>query len=174
MPLYDVTKRPVKVSTKDAENFEVLVKLKKKLPEATFNKLVRTVDQAIDSVKPSESSKLVWTRSSALFGHGSSQPHKSIEHLWEKVESIFGQDKYSLIAVGGLLRWRISIRKENWLVYRRDSDTLDPITGKLITISEYWINESFTLTPKENPQPKVIVRKANVNDLASKWGARLA
>ena len=129
MPLYDVTNKPTTVKPKDAESFEVLLKLKKKLPQVTFDKLVRTVDQAIDSVKPSETSRLVWTRSSALFGHGSSQPHKSIEHLWGSVETIFGQDKYSLIAVGGLLRWRISIRKENWLVYRRDSDTLDPDHG---------------------------------------------
>lgn len=167
MPLYDVTTGHSVVPPRKAEQYVALVKLRQELPESTFNRLVRTVDEAIASCKPSANSKLVWTRSAALFGHGSTQPLKHVEHLWANVEKVVGPGKLTLKAVGGLLRWRISLRSDTWLGYRRDSDQLDPSTGKLITISEYWINNDYI--PPGHAKPTA----SQINDLASVWGARV-
>lgn len=162
MPLYDVTKPRVSLVRPDnAENYVVLQKLKSELNPITFDRMVRTVDEAIDSCQPSATTRLVWTRASALFGYGTVRPHKHIEHLWKNIESIVGPEVLALKAVGGLLRWRISLRPEKWLVYRRDSEQRDEL-GKLITISEYWINENFQK-----------LQGRSIDDLASKWGARI-
>lgn len=146
MPLYDVTNpREVLVHPSDAESYEVLQAVKRKTHTATFDKITRTVDQAIDSVKPTNKSKLIWTRSAALFGHGSMQPKANVDHVWDNVIAAVGDDKQCLRAVGGLLRWRISLRQETWLVYRRKDPNgrLDPDTGKVISISEYWIDNNY-------------------------------
>lgn len=166
MPLYDITNKPVKVEPADAENYIALVKLRSSLHTNTFERLVKTVDEAIESCQPSQSSSLVWTRSAALFGHGSQQPHKWVKHLWDNVESVVGPGKLTLKAVGGLLRWRISLRKDTWLVFRRDSDTIDPETDRLVTISEYWINNSFQLRKEKE-------ESVDVAGLAEAWGARM-
>lgn len=169
MPLFDVTNtRASKVKPEDAEEYEVLAKLKRDLDPKTFSRILKTVDEAIDSLNPSRSSSLVWTRSAALFGHGSQRPHKQIEHLWKNIESVVGPDKLALKAVGGFLRWRISLRDQTWLVYRSDSDKRDPDTGKLITISEYWIDDTFA-----PPPPKARAPKTSLQDLANAWGARM-
>lgn len=162
MPLYDITNKVDKVEPNKAANYAALVKLKNSLHTATFDRVIKTVDEAITSCRPSESSALVWTRSAALFGESSKQPHKHISHLWENVEAVVGRGKYTLKAVGGLLRWRISLQPDTWLVFRRDSDDLDLETGKLITISEYWINNDF-----------MVVSRPSLKDLANSWGARI-
>lgn len=146
MPLYDVTNaNEVLVRPSDAESYEVLQAVKRKTLKVTFDKITRTVDQAVDSVKPTNKSKLIWTRSAALFGHGSMQPKANVDHVWDNVIAAVGDDKQCLRAVGGLLRWRISLRDETWLVYRRKdvNGRLDPDTGKVISISEYWIDENY-------------------------------
>ena len=147
MPLFDVTnQKEVRVWPADAEGYEVLQAVKRKTHPATFDKITRTVDQAVDSVKPTNKSKLIWTRSAALFGHGSMQPKANVDHVWDNVIAAVGDDKQCLRAVGGLLRWRISLRPETWLVYRRKDPNgrLDPDTGKVISISEYWIDNNYS------------------------------
>lgn len=166
MPLYDVTNtKPRLVTPEDAESYEGIKALKRRLPKQTFDKIVRTVDNAILGCKPSQSSKLVWTRSSALFGHSSVQPKQHIDHLWDNVVAVVGPDKECLKAVGGLLRWRISmIENDTWLVYRQETGEIDPIDKKKITVSEYWINNRFVMPAK----PKV-----ELNGLLEAWGAKL-
>ena len=144
MSLYDVTTPKVSlVKTKDAENYEVIQAVPRKTHPLTWARIVKTVDDAIDDATMSWDQKLVWTKSAALFGYESVGPKRHIDHLWEHVQNAVGQDKECLMAVGGLLRWRISGRSEQWIVYRQDSGKTDPLTGKKITISEYWIDEKF-------------------------------
>lgn len=167
MPLYDVTNREVEVSSDDASSYEVIEALRRHLPKSTFDRLVKTVDEMIDQLRPSEKSKFVWTRMAAILGRGSLGPKKHIDHLWDKVISVVGEDRLSLMAVGGLLRWRISLRQEMWLVYRRDSDEQDKETGKLITVSEYWINPKYV--PEKKPKQTIVQSIENLRDA---WGAR--
>ena len=64
------------------------------------------------------------------------------------------------------MRWRISLLPQMWIVLRRDSDTYNQHTGKLIKISEYWINENFVVTP---PEPKQKNKGFNIQDLKDKF-----
>jgi len=168
MPLYDVTHKDVRVNPDDAENYELIVNLKKKLKHPNqFKALVRIVDEAIDSVKPTKSTALVWTRTGALFGHSSTRPMKDITYLWDTVIDITGEGKVLLLTIGALMRWRTSIRPEkHWLVYRQDKGGIDPDTGKNITISEYWINKSYT------PVKKKKTSGFSTDDLAAKFNGR--
>jgi hypothetical protein len=153
MPLYDVTHIESLVKPTSAYEYEPVQALEKKLPANTFDRIVKTVDEAIEHVRPTQKSKLVWTRMAALFGNNSLEPKKHIDHMWDKIIQITGED-LARLAIGGLLRWRISLRDETWLVYRRDSGDRDPLTNKLITISEYWIDNNYR--PK-NQKPKDLV-----------------
>jgi hypothetical protein len=164
--LYDVTNRDTWVDPEEAEAFDTIVALKRDLPANTFDRLVKTVDEMIESVDPTDTSKLVWTKAGALFGHGSEGPKKWIEHLWEKVIDVVGPDRLCLIAVGSLLRWRISLRSETWLVYRRESGSKDPMTGKPVLISEYWINEDYVFKGKKKK------KGLDVSGLEEKFGRR--
>jgi hypothetical protein len=155
--LTDVTNKPSKVKPSDAESYDVIQAVKRKIPSQSWDRIVETVDEAIES-SIQDSGKLTWTKTGVLFGHGSLQPKRHVDHLWDNVIKAVGDDKNCLMAVGGLLRWRISVRKETWLVYRRETGDVDPISGKNITVSEYWINQSYV--------PPV---QASVADLAKAW-----
>jgi len=63
--------------------------------------------------------------------------------------------------VGGLVRWRISLREEMWLVYRRESDRENRFTGKVIRVSEYWVNNDYV--------PPMTHIKHTVSDLMKKF-----
>lgn len=150
MPLYDVTfTNPRLVNPIDAENYDVIQAVKRKRQANTWSRMVQTVDEAIDWAEQTGAHRLIWTRSAALFGHGSLQPKARVDHLWDNVIAAVGGDVTCLKAVGGLLRWRISLRTDTWLVYRKDTDEKDPTTGKLITVSEYWINNNFSPPQKK-------------------------
>lgn len=144
MPLFDITNpRVSKVKPLDAESYDVLRSVKRKVRSTTWDKMVRTIDSGIEWSIESGNGRLVWTKSAALFGHNSPLPKRDVDHLWEWIIDSVGDQKECLQAVGGLLRWRTSLRDENWLVFRRDSNDIDPITGKVITVSEYWISKEF-------------------------------
>lgn len=153
MPLYDVTGRQDQLVDPSAcEDYIAIQALQRKLPAVTYKRVIKTIAEAVDSVRPSSISRLVWTRAAALFGHGSLQPKAHIDHLWNAVISAVGDDKECLQAVGALLRMEIAKRPETWLVYRRETGEVDPVTGKDITISEYWINEDYVFRPKSRPK----------------------
>ena len=143
MPHYDVASGYRLVDPDKVEEFEMLEKAKIKLHATTWAKCIRTVDGAIDSLKPSKNNLLVWTKSGAAFGYKSSQPTNDINHLWEATIKVFGETKESLMFVGSLLYWRISLRKEQWFSYPSEKGTVDHDTGKAITERSYWINNDF-------------------------------
>lgn len=169
MPLYDVThKKAVWVDPDEAEEFKHIQALVRKLPKVTFDRIVKSVDEAIASVKPSETSKLVWTCMAALFGRQNMQPSKRIDHIWENVIKAVGADKECQIAIGSLLWWRVSLREEIYLVFRRELGSIDPLTGKEITRSEYWIKEDYVFEGSTRRPAKTV----DVSRLAKSWGAR--
>lgn len=145
--LYDVTNPKInKVNPEDAANYDVIQSVRRKTHPRTWDKMVDTVDNGIEwSIQRgvTRNNPLVWTKGAALFGHNSPLPHKDVEHLWSNTVAAVGDGKECLQAIGGLLRWRMSLRKELWLVYRQETGNIDPDTGKKITASEYWIDENF-------------------------------
>ena len=172
MPLFDVTFKDYYVNPKKAESSKHIQAVKNHYDYSpkTFPKILRIIDEAIESVKPSESSKLIWTKTGALFGRNSARPLRDVEYVWEKVIGAVGDDKNCLIAMGALFRWRISLRGEKWLAYRQDSDTVDPSTGKHILISTYWIDENYSAkVPKTKDELKAPATHIDMMALANKF-----
>lgn len=177
MPLYDVTYgTPKLVTPGQCQGNPILIKLTKTAHPATFTKMVNTIDVALGNLKPSAMSRLIWTKCGALVGHHSSEPTKDINHLWNSMDKIFlGGRDYSALkqsekedlgelclkAMGSLLRWRISMLQDKWLLYKQETDRVNR-HGKDIYVSEYWINNDF------DPKPKA----ATIDDLVKKWGKK--
>lgn len=105
-------------------------------------------------------------------GYDSPLPHKDVLHVWESAEIAFQSllpnhrtdphaEEHQLKFVGGLLRWRISLQPDIWLVYRRPSGNFNRFTGKEITVSEYWVNNDYQRPPK--------VKGFSVNELKNRF-----
>jgi len=159
MPLYDITFSPRLICPADIEKFQVIEKARKTLTRPTFDKMVRTVDIAIDSINPSANNNLIWTKSGVLFGNKSSRPLESIQHLWTYAEKVFGDTKYTVMFVGSLLLWRISDKENLWLTVQRDTGKKDPDTDKEITERHYWIDNNFKLP--QQPTVEDLMQKFN-------------
>lgn len=161
MPLYDVTygyRDAALLEPKQMEQSMYVHALRRKLVPATFTRVIQTVEEAIaDTVQNKRT--LVWASAGSLFGYQSGQPLKHVNHLWEKIIQCVGDGKNCLLTVGTLLRWQIALRSEMWLLDRQETDDVDPDTGKLITISNYWINDKFQ-PPKTH---------YSMDDLKAKW-----
>lgn len=156
--LYDVTNTSASlVSPEDAQAYELLQAARRRIDSRRFQKDCDIIDAEIDRTVAlgQAKNKLVFTKAGFIVGHSSNAPHKDVQHVWDSADMIFpsamtlnrtdqlaleNQKKF----IGGLVRWRISLRPETWLVYRRLSGEVHPHTGKEITVSEYWINEKFT------------------------------
>lgn len=173
--LFDVTYADTYVDPSKAELAQHIQAVKRHHREVTWNKILRIMDEAINSVKPSKSSKLVWTKTGALFGHSSARPLRDVEYVWEKVIGAVGDDKNCLIAMGALFRWRISLRPETWLVFRQDSEDVDPTTGRKILISTYWIDNSYVFKGIIKKSKEELMSPASLKDfslLADKFHTR--
>lgn len=172
MPLYDITHdiNGILVTEKMADVSGYIKALRLKLPATSFDRVVKTVDEAIGHLVQSGDNKLIWTKMGAMFGHKSMQPKARVDHLWEKVIQSVGDGTNCLKTVGTLLRWRLSARDENWLLYRRETGDIDVSTGKNIYVSEYWIKDDFVHIPK----PKVKSSGFSVNDLKTKFNMATA
>jgi len=146
MSLQDVTYgSPSFVDSNDMEKLPHIQALQRNLHQKRFARMIKTIDDAVVSIIKTggqlTTSDLTWTKAGALFGHNSLHPKRHVDHLWASIAQVTGYTKEALKALGSLLRWRISLREENWLLFRRDTGNIDPDTGKEITISEYWIKK---------------------------------
>jgi len=160
--LYDVTRKPDKeVVPEELLKSEYLKKAVKEIHSASFEKMCNTLDLALDKLKPSASSNLVWTKFGALCGYNSNEPCRDINHLWEKGVDVFGDSKVLMKFMGTLLMWRISLRPETWLMYRQETDNIDPDTGKTIWVCNYWVDSSFTPVEEEKPNLENLMAKFN-------------
>lgn len=140
------------------EKGDHVVKLRSGLPAKTFEKLCRTIDEAIEEVVSSKSERLVWLNTGSLVGDRANVPHASHRHLWESVQKLFPSEtdpvqvKHRRITVGSLIKWRVALRPEDWLVHYRETNKTDIVSGDLIKASEFWIKPAgVVLTP---PPPK--------------------
>lgn len=164
MPLYDISSGCREIDPKRCERYESNQKIKKSLHPKDFENVVKIVDDAVDHLRPSEKSKLIWTRMSALFGD---EAKPEVQYLWNSIKSITGEE-FSMIAIGGLLQWRLALRNEIWLLHKQVLDEVDDRTGKNIEVSHYWIDETFVPFWKK---PKDTFD--GINQLANRWGAKI-
>lgn len=168
MTLFNVTggkNNAYVINPSSVEESQYIEALKKKLHPAKYSRIVKTAEEAVDSIVTHGRGKLIWTKAGALFGHGSMQPKKRVDHLWDGVVEAVGDGKECLIAVGCLLRWVIAQRPETWLLWVEETDDIDPDTGNKIKVSQYWIDHSFA---PEKPR----TFKSSVDALKAQWGAR--
>jgi len=158
MPLLDITHGPKFVDSKKIEKMECVQVLynPKKMHSATLERIIKTVDEAIESTVKDVGSRLIWTKAGALFGHKSSRPKKDVDHLWDKIVKAVGDGKECLWSVGALLMWRISQRNEKWVVLKQDTDGIDPDTGKVITVAEYWIVADYGKYESKKPKTNTL------------------
>jgi hypothetical protein len=157
------------VDPEKAHDSEFIQALERVLKPNVFARIVKTIDEALDNLKPSAKSKLVFTRMAALFGHNNIQPKRWEAHLWDNVVHVVGDGKECLLAIGSMLRWRVSVRPETWLVYKQVTEDEDPETGKKISVSHYWIDEEFI--------PNIVKKKErslelDIKGLEKAWGTR--
>jgi len=144
------------------KNNEYTNALKRKIHVKSFNRILKTIDDGLDELLKNNN-KLIWASNRSLLGHSSTLPKKHIDHLWYNVIDSVGECKNCLKTVGSLLRYRISVRKETWLLYKRKSDEIDKETNKPISVSEYWINNNFFKTRGNDGSGY------NINDLVKKF-----
>lgn len=142
MPLTDVTHGERLVDPARAEQDPWVSAIARRKHARTFNKMIRIMDNAIQSVVDSghNSGNLIWTKAGVLFGHGSGQVHGDVNYLWDEIIQVTGNGRECLFALGTMLKWRFSLRSEDWLVYKRlDDNHFDEVTGDPIRVAEYWI-----------------------------------
>jgi hypothetical protein len=155
MALYDLDRGALEVSA-DYIFVKYVQPISKRLDNQDFMGMIKTVDQALANLKPSERSKLVWTKCAALCGY--QVESKETNHMWKKAEeaTTFDPDGCNKF-VGSLILWRIALLENNtWL----STKTLD--AGGIHPYRTYWINNEF-----------VPFRKATAQDLAEKFGQRI-
>ena len=142
MALYDISYQKDRlVDPNNTENMEIIRVLKKKVNSISFDRVVKTIAEALEfSIK--NSTKLVWVSAGSLFGYSSLRPHKDVDHLWTKIMAAVGDGKECLWGVGALLKWQVALREETWVLYKQERDEIDPETGKPIYVSEYWIDKT--------------------------------
>ena len=138
MPLVDITKKPYKVNPNKESKNPIVLKIKTTLPKQSLKFLDRVYEEAIES-SIRDGDNLTWTKSGALFGHTSKRPKHDIDRLWDNVVKCVGDGKECLMAVGAILRVKIAERPEDWYVIKQETGEVDPLTGKDIYVSEYWI-----------------------------------
>jgi hypothetical protein len=175
MPLYDVTHdRDVLVNPRDAENYDILQGALRALDTRRFAKDVRIIDGAIQlSIdEATANNRLVFTKAGILVGHHSLTPHADVNHVWESAELSYPAQlpsgrinevaaEVQLKFVGGLVRWRISVLVDTWLVYREPNGEHNKFTGKEIRVSKYWVDNNYVVPIK--------YRKHQVSDLVDKF-----
>lgn len=149
MPLYDVTWEPRAIRSSKCARAEALAAFHQKVNGRTFDRAVQTVDEILDEiVAAGAGGKLIWAKTASIVGYQSMGPKKLVDHVWNSVEAVLGDGRPCIFAVGQLIKWRVSVRPETWLVFSRDTRKTDPITGEDISAAEYWVNDQFQLKRK--------------------------
>ena len=157
MGLHEVNGK--RLTPKSVEKSGHIQHAKDSLSPRTFEKICRTIDQAIEDTICKKNSRLVWMNTGSLVGDRASMPHASHQHLWEAVYGLFPSNtnpvavKNQRITVGALIKWRVAQRPEEWLVHYRETDKTDIVTGETIYASEYWIKPDDVVLSSPRPKP---------------------
>lgn len=172
MPLYNQAQGgrlvdPVKTGPLHSIPVSRIQQFYKSKPQS-FDKMVRTISEAIRNEKPSKSSQLVWTRIAKMFGEGSQNPHSDVELLWERVGAVFGHDKkWTGIGVGSLMYWQTACVPDNiWLCDKVETGGYDYQDEKDITYMMYWIDNTYAPPPPKGGP-------LNLGGLKDRWGATI-
>lgn len=162
--LIDITNKITPVRSEDAERYELLQSSKKQLGSNRFSKCCRIIDYELDKLYRlgQTKRKMVFTKHGFTSENYINEPSEDIPYIWECAELVYPSHNNDEIAadvqrkfVGGLVRWRISLRKETWLVYRQPSGKYRKHNGKEILVSKYWVDNNFTYTsPKRTTEIK--------------------
>ena len=147
MPLYDISHggKPRLIKHAKIEKNDVFTAIKNRVKKATWDRLLKTVHEAVESILQQDPTKLTWTRAGVLFGYNSNQPLKRVNHLWDSIINVVGDGKMCKLGVGCLLQHNISQRPEKWFMIKRETGEWDKEEDKEITIREYWINENAVI-----------------------------
>ncbi len=130
------------------EERDILKKLKSNVHARTYQAILRKVDAELDKLKPSQNSNLTWTKMAALFGYNAGQSTKDNNYIWDNLVDVFGDEedgKFVKMALGSLLQWRISLRKDIWVLWTEQTGAMDHFSDKEITRSNYWIDNSYPI-----------------------------
>jgi hypothetical protein len=174
MPLYDPMRRRDLIKDTETQDYEPLAR--NTVATVSFNKCIRTVDMAIDCLVAegvTATRRVTWARVASLLGDSTTHLLAADKnHLWKTFMGVYANEKdpdlrkkYINQSMGGMFRWRISLRSELWLTAKHDSTKYDPLTGELITFAVYWIQDNYV------PHAHVARPRASISDLANKWGA---
>lgn len=145
MPLFNIMPFPREVTAKKCETADWVKAVRRKAHPKTFERIVKTLDEGIERIIVENDGKLVWAKTGSLMGHKSGGPKRDIDHAWDAVIDVVGDGRPCVFAMGQLTKWRIAVRPETWLMFLRDVEKVDPLTGDEIFTAEYWINEAFRL-----------------------------
>ena len=143
----------------------------------TFDKVCRTIDEAIEDTVNKKSARLVWLNTGSLVGDQAGMPHASHQHLWDAVFELFPDEtdpvalKNRRITVGGLIKWRVALRPEDWLVHYRETTKKDIVSGDTIYASEYWIKAEGVVVTSTRPTPPK-PNRTTLDDLLNKFSKR--
>ncbi len=148
---------PVKV-----EQSDVIQAVKREAHWKSFQRLLKTYQEGLDWVV-ANGGNVIWTKTGALFGHGSKRPHSDVEHVWTTIIDAVGDDRLCLITAGTFLKLVVAQRPErHWLCTASPTGHLDPLTGDVINTLEYWLNPAY-----QSPAAK---RAPSIEDLKAHWG----
>jgi hypothetical protein len=143
--LIDIDKGGRVISAEKMENIELMTGFKRDLNPRTFNKVVRIIDESIDTIKNNAGTiKLTWGCVGSLFGtYSNVLKHGDVEYLWNTIISKMGDDRLCKMTLGCLLMWRVANRaestEEDWIATRTEYEDFDTDTGKRIARYEYFI-----------------------------------
>lgn len=135
------------------------------------------IDEAIEDTVNKKSGRLVWLNTGSLVGDQAGMPHASHQHLWEAVFELFPDEtdpvalKNRRITVGGLIKWRVALRPEDWLVHYRETTKKDIVSGDTIYASEYWIKSEGVVVTSTRPTPSK-PNRTTLDDLLNKFSKR--
>ena len=150
--LWDVTYTEPKIvsasSLKEAALFKAFLR---NTHGKTVERVFTTIDEIISAkIKEgcTKTNPLIWMNVASMIGHQAmSTTPKRANHCWDSVIAAVGDGKNCNKLIGVIVRYRIALRPEEndetWLLWRQDTDNVDPDTGRVIQRSCYWIDNDF-------------------------------
>ena len=128
------------------EKSKLMKALKRASPGVTWDKILLTVDRALDLAifngETSAGTNLVWCCTGSLLGHSSPAPHADMTYLHDKISKLAGGGRLSTMTAGVLVQWRIANRAaemhEEWYCSKVDTNTWDEELQGYVYYYQYW------------------------------------
>jgi hypothetical protein len=147
----------------------------RKMKPDVFKEVCSLFDIAIDSlvgdIGPNQN--VVWGKLASIAGHSTQCiTEDDADFIWQSMINAIPDDVECMKAMGGFLMWRFSLREENWICYKDETNEVD-FFGNQITVNNYFISDQIV----KRTGPKVISSKkkatqAEVLQLAAKFNRK--